>query len=491
MTSKLSKRQQAEATLAKLRSDPAVFRAIAPVEIDGEIRRYGDVQDDWQRRDHEAMDDAWRLVAGQKVTPKYQRAFLERPRGHDKTTGLALNILWVLWASPRKIVGAGFAADKEQAQLLRNAIDRFLRLMPWLGDVIECNKFEVVNKETGSIFTIASADVATSWGLLLDFAACDETTHWSNRELWDSVLSTIAKKKNALLISISNAFYKDSWAFQLRESVRNDSDWYFSRLEGVRASWISPKIISEQKRLLPAQTFDRLWNNNWQASNASGLNQSDVEACCVLRGPSPRRLDRIAIATLDIGVKRDFTGLSVLHVKPAGRSIEVANCWQWRPQDNGGRVDLTNVRETIIAAHDIYKFGVLITDPSQGYLLLDDLANAGIVGIPFAYTSESCDAMTTALTECLQFGILKYYPHPGLKRDFEKMKVVERVVNGHIKQRLDAPRDLDSGHCDLLQAIAHALPACLEIAVNGLPVSGYTTHTSIFDSEPGQVVVPV
>jgi hypothetical protein len=40
---------------------------------------------------------------------------------------------WVLFASRRKLDGVACAADKDQAALILDAIDRLLRLNPWLS----------------------------------------------------------------------------------------------------------------------------------------------------------------------------------------------------------------------------------------------------------------------------------------------------------------------------------------------------------------------
>ena len=58
---------------------PAKFRKALKIETDAGLRSFDSCLDDWQRQDFEAIDDAWRLVAGHDVTPQYQRAWLERP----------------------------------------------------------------------------------------------------------------------------------------------------------------------------------------------------------------------------------------------------------------------------------------------------------------------------------------------------------------------------------------------------------------------------
>ncbi|HVJ85014.1 MAG TPA: hypothetical protein VM452_05170 [Caulifigura sp.] len=77
----------------------------------------------WQRADFEALDPAWRMLAtGSNGGGVIRRAWLERPRGHSKTTDIAVQLLWILLASRRPVNGLVAAADFEQAQLVLRAM---------------------------------------------------------------------------------------------------------------------------------------------------------------------------------------------------------------------------------------------------------------------------------------------------------------------------------------------------------------------------------
>ncbi|MEM1062737.1 MAG: hypothetical protein AAGJ97_10480, partial [Planctomycetota bacterium] len=80
----------------------------------------GDRLTDWQKRDFAALDDAWTRLAKIGPTddrPVVRRAYLERPRGHSKTTDLAVQLAWLLRFSPVRLRGVVAAADREQAKL--------------------------------------------------------------------------------------------------------------------------------------------------------------------------------------------------------------------------------------------------------------------------------------------------------------------------------------------------------------------------------------
>ena len=235
--------------LKQLQSDPAAFRAALLIDGDSGPRKLAGCLDPWQRDDFEALDPAWRRVAGQDVEPRFLRAWLERPRGHSKTGDASVMVTWALFASRKKINGVTVACDRAQAGLLRNSVDTLLRLNPWLGEILDVQATKIINRHTGSTLTIESADVASSFGWLVDFAVFDEASHAVKPDLFQSVFSAIAKKRFGLLVSICNAGYRHSWAWDLREKIKGDSAWYFHRLDGPVASWISSQNL---RRTTPA-----------------------------------------------------------------------------------------------------------------------------------------------------------------------------------------------------------------------------------------------
>lgn len=69
---------------------------------------------------------------------------------------------WALLASQRQLLGLAAAADKDQAKLLRDAIDRLVKMNEWLAPIIKVDTYRVTNRLTGSELTILSSDVGSS-----------------------------------------------------------------------------------------------------------------------------------------------------------------------------------------------------------------------------------------------------------------------------------------------------------------------------------------
>src|SRR5262249_7260794 len=156
-----------------------------------------------------------------------------RPRGHSKTSDLALLGAFLLAFSVRTLKGCVAAADRDQAKLLRDALATLVRLNPILDHgrtftingqrargYLEVQANKVVNPRSGSELEVISSDVASSWGLIPDFIICDEVVVWRNQELWYSLISAAAKRKHCVVAVISNAGWLDTWQWEAREKCR-------------------------------------------------------------------------------------------------------------------------------------------------------------------------------------------------------------------------------------------------------------------------------
>lgn len=292
---------------------PDLFRAALRFSDEGDSRRLP--LQPWQEEAFRSLDLAWRRLAGQQVSGGVQRVYLERPRGHSKTTDMAIQLAWILQFSPIPVEGLAAAADLEQGLLIRKALERIARWNPELCSDLEFRQQQVKNRRTGSRLTVISSDVQSSWGALPDFVVCDELSHWEKPDLWYSLISSAAKKPNCLLTVLTNAGVGRGWQWDVREAARQSPRWYFSSLDGCKAPWITADWLDEQRQLLPESVFDRLWNNRWQMSDGGFVSLSEAEAC---RDDNWQiQAEGFAgyeyIAAIDYAEKHDYTVGVVIH----------------------------------------------------------------------------------------------------------------------------------------------------------------------------------
>ena len=478
-------------TFAKYAADPSAFRADLIVDVDGVARRFGDVQDDWQRSDFAALDPALMRCNGRSDDDDAKsRAYIERPRGHSKTTDLAVTCCWAMSFATRPLKGYAFAADRDQSALLKDAMATIVRLNPWLAEILDVQKNLVLNIAAGhpgaeSRLEIFASDVASSYGILPDFIIADELTHWAgDGSLWHSLISSAAKRSNCLLVVISNAGFADSWQWSVRESARTDESWIFSRLEGPQASWLTPDRLAEQRRMLPAVAYARLWENQWSSGGGDALSPTDIEAAFRddLQPMADREKGWLFCAGVDLGLTRDGAAVVVLAVPEGGKAgrIRLAHSRLWRPT-LGKKINLLDVEKHILDLDEQFGLEQVGFDPWQAEHMAQTLeADSGrrrrnqrrlhnaepwMREIP--PVAGNLREQATLTIECFQDRRLHFFPCEPLRRDLLKLRVEEKSYG----VRLTSPRDGD-GHGDTFSAFGLALLVAHELAGKKTPFVG-------------------
>jgi len=479
-----------KATFYRYAADPAAFRDDLLVDVDGLVRRFGDVMDPWQRDDFKALDPALMRCNGRSTADAKMRAYLERGRGHSKTTDLAVMACWAMAFSTRPLKGYAYAADKDQARLLRDAMATVCRLNPWLGEMltVEAHRIVVTAKDhpgEGGTLTIEASDVGSSYGILPDFIIADELVHWEgDGSLWHSLISSAAKRSNCLLVVISNAGFAESWQWAVREAARTDESWIFSRLDGPVASWLTPATLAEQRRMLPPLAYARLWGNAWSSGLGDAISEEDVAAAFVegLRPMTRREPGWLFVGGIDLGLTRDCSSVVVLAVPDGGRGgkVRLAHDRLWRPKP-GRKVDLLDVERHVLAMDELFGLEFVAFDPWQAEHLAATLeADSGrrrrnqqrrFGNQPWMRevppTAANLREQATLTIECFGDRRLEFYDCEPLRYDLRKLRAEEKSYGF----RLVSPRD-EHGHGDTFSAFANGLLVAHEVTTKRPVVAG-------------------
>lgn len=319
---------QTEMNRRAMKKKPTIFRKMIQIENDRqELQPLPELLEDWQRADFAALDAGWRKLStggsfqsspaspNNETQTVYQRAWVERPRGHSKTSDMALQLGWILLYGRPGLIGLAAAADADQASLIRDALQRLANWNKEFFAPLDFLKETVRNAETGSQLKIITSDVGSSYGVLPDFIICDELCHWSHPDLWYSLLSSAAKKPDCLLAVLTNAGVGRGWQWEAREMAQTSNLWYFSSLDGPQAPWIREDWLDEQRMMLPDLVFRRLWLNQWQHSDGEFLTLPEVEACRndALKVQESGQPHLSYIAAIDYAEKHDLTVGVLLH----------------------------------------------------------------------------------------------------------------------------------------------------------------------------------
>jgi len=489
-------------SLQAIAADPREYLRRVRIETDGRPEYWADVADPWQLADAEAILPALaKLVRADAPEPEVSRCWWERGRGSAKTSDFALLLLWVLLFSRRRRRAVWAAADADQGLMGLDACRVLFTHNAWMRELLVIQADRIVNPRTESVCSFVTADAPTAFGWIPDLLIFDELTHWKREDLWTALFSAVGKRRDCVLMVGMNAGWEDTWQARLRGVVMGDSGWYFSSLPGPVASWIGEDKLAEQRRMLPAIAYARLWENRWQSgAGGDAFEREDLDAAVTLPGASGWQLGYNYCAGVDLAVRQDSTAVCVLgiHVghseriagtvtRPEPRIIEIlrevdvlpppmpevsyraipgtgrlllADCRVWSP-GAGKKVSLEAVKAWIIDAHRKYRLRSVSLDPSQGELLAEQLRAVGVPVELRPQTGAALQVQSTALCEAIRERRLELYNHPDVLADLRAARVKETNYGWRLFHVRRNPGDgPGTGHGDAMTALSLALVAC-------------------------------
>lgn len=479
---------EARRNLELVRSHPREFRRA--IVIEGQNRElicYADAMDDWQRVDAEMMDNAWLRAVG-RWTGKWDdsfvtRSYLERARGHSKTTDLAVQALFALFSANRLIWGYVISGSKDQANLLYLQMKRIGELNPWILDEIDIGEELVINHRTGSFIKILSSNAETSIGQTPDFLILDELSHWKKESLFNNVYSSAAKLDHCVVSIITNAVDDKpfGWHWRVREACRTDNDpeglrWHFRSLPAMSASWISRRQMNDQRTKLTPAAFLRFWMNKAIGKEKYAIPPDQIEAAVQLPGPyegGPRHNYTTLVGGLDLGISHDHAAFVVIgcrYLESMKPIAELLLCHSWRPKDyETGRIPLRDVQAYILRACKRLgiggNFGGIVYDPSQAELMAENLrakqtwteAFQEIQGGQIrcekgGFSAQECTIIATALLDVFANKKLLLYRDEDMIGDLGRLT----IKDDGMRRKLTAVSD-EAGHADRASALGLAM----------------------------------
>lgn len=196
---------------------------------------------DWQ---HSLLWDVYGTV-NERGYRQYRYAYLEMPKKNGKTTMIAGLGLYHLVCDPPGGQIYCCAADKKQAGLVYKAACGMIDQDPELAKILKVkdSSKEIINRETGTIMTVLSAEAYTKHGINPTVVIFDELHAQPTRDLWDVMtFGAGAARKEPLWWVITTAgddpdrhsigFEIHDKAMKLRSGELVDPTWYV-RIYGI------------------------------------------------------------------------------------------------------------------------------------------------------------------------------------------------------------------------------------------------------------------
>jgi len=266
----------------------------------------------------------------------------------------------------------------------------------------------------------------------------------------DFSLVGCGEKKHCMLTIISNAGCgRDRcWQWDVWEAARTESAWYFHRLDGPQATWITADRLAEQKRLLPEFAYNQYWLNVWQAETGSALSEADIRACTVLDGPTMWREEGLGYGLgVDIGLSRHHAAVVIVGTDFVKRKIKLVDVIDFAPP-----VRVEDVYQSILDARACYKVNFVAADPWQFAHAGQRLARQGFHVELVKPIGQTLDTQASTILEVFKDRNIELYDDDLLISDLLKLSVVPRSYG----YRLVSP-ETESGHGDRASALANIL----------------------------------
>jgi phage terminase large subunit-like protein len=446
-------------------------------------------------------------------TRQYRTAYIEIPKKNGKSplaAGIALYLLTLDEEIGAEIYSA--AADRDQASIVYNyAKDMVLNsaLLSKRLQIVESRK-RILDRQTRSFYSAVSAEVPTKHGPNIHGLIFDELHAQPNRDLWDTLSTGTAARRQPLTVAITTAGYdRTSICWELHEYARkvlegifddptfyaviyaagdeedwlDEDTWYrvnpalgtFRKIEHMRSE-------AEKAKRVPAfqNTFRRLYLDQWTRQDARWL---DLRAWDETSGEIvPERLMGVpCYAGLDLSSTIDITAL-VLVFPHADGFYDVLPFF-WIPEENliersrrdgvpydawardgliettpGNVIDYRYIVEHVEGLRDEegYRIEEVAYDRWGATLISQELDDRGFTVVPFGQGFSSMSPPTKELLNLVLRKLLRHGGNPVLRWMADNL-VVRTDPAGNIKPDKSKSREKIDGMVALIMGLDRAI----------------------------------
>ena len=341
-------------------------------------RPWVDVVEPWQREFYGLLQQLFERAAGMGSMEGPRCLYATLPRGHAKTSGVAQLVSWAITYGKRHVEVVAAASDRDQAALLAQRIDRETACNPWLAAKIKRHNYHV-NGVKGHV-RILSSDAPSASGQHPDIIVCDEITWWKDRTLFDMLFSGRNKKPHLAFIVLTNAGIIGTWQYDIWKQAQEDKEnWLTYETSGSVASWLNPKAIEADRKLLPPSLAKRLYDNLWQTEAGEFVTREQIEACIDPNWAEQHRYQSRFdyVLGMDWGSKKDRATACVTHLEEKTQTVVLDKMWihQGTP-DSPTPIELMDSWGN--EAYRDFRITDFVCDPMQIQVIVQKMSARGV-----------------------------------------------------------------------------------------------------------------
>ncbi|WP_460743960.1 terminase large subunit domain-containing protein [Mariniluteicoccus endophyticus] len=345
---------------------------------------------------------------------------LSLPRGQGKSFLAGMLACYHLFAdqlNPQVLIAA--SSEVQARRIVFKNLVLFVEGNPELSKRarIGAGSVEVPFNAGLAIALAATEDALQGWAQT--FCVVDEL-HVCTAQVWESLVAGSLKREESLTLAISTPSRNpDSVMKTLVDSAREKPDpmFYFKEFTSdpshkplcecciKSARPLTHNRKNELRGLgsmlakMPEGEFRRLQLGQWDTQQAEQW--VPAEAWDALR--VDRRIDSQAevIVAFDGSFSGDYSALVAVSIEPIphGQVLGV-----WKPQQEGGRVPISEVEQAIRAACNRFSVKEVVADPYRWSRSLEILSGEGIPVVEFPNTASRMAPATAGLTAAIAEG---------------------------------------------------------------------------------------
>ena len=301
----------------------------------------------------------WKRADG---TRRYREAYIEIPKKNGKSTlaaGIALFLLFADGEMGGEVYSA--AGDKDQARIVFNDAKLMRGASAELRKRSRAYRDTLVVHATASRYQVLSADAPTKHGLNPHGILFDELHVQPTRELWDTLTTGGAARRQPLIVAITTAGYdrhslcweKHDYAMKVRDGSVTDpaflaviyaageqDDWRepatWAKANpnlgvSVKIEYFRDQLKKAEESLAYLNTFKRLHLNIWTESLTRWL-PPDRWAACGGAVDAAALAGRRCYAGLDLSTTTDITAFELLFPPEDAEGLWILLSHFWCPE---------------------------------------------------------------------------------------------------------------------------------------------------------------
>ena len=471
----------------------------------GELSGSPLILEDWQRK---IVGDLFGWKNKKTNLRKYRTALVMVARKNGKSTLCAALGLYMLYSDEEKgseIYSA--AGDRAQAGIVFDIAKQMIINNIELSKRAKVFRNSITNEAKGNFYQAISSDSKTKHGFNANCIIFDELHTQPNRDLWDTLTTSVGARRQPLTIAITTAGYdKQSICYeiynygkQVNEKIIKSDSFYSAIFEAdidddieSEKTWkkanpnygISLKkeyMQRESQRAIDvpsySNTFKRLMLNMWTDSQVVWIANADWEKCAgeidmeKLKGKE-------CWAGLDLASTRDISAL-VLLFKDEDKFITIpyffipeenakkrslrdkVDYMTWKNQGHiitteGDVADYNFIKKKIMDLGMEYKINGISYDRWNASQLVIDLTNEGVNMAPFGQGFRSMSAPTKEVEKLILGEQIIHNSNPVMNWMLSNIAIQEDPA-GNLKPNKAKSKDKIDGVVALIMALGEMM----------------------------------